>query len=1091
MEVDYLDQDADIKELSVTTIYPANKEEKSVFDATSIKIKGTKGKARYQVAYDAKSDLGDYKYIFQLVDSKNKLSEKKSVIVTLQIQGDPQLAIYNISKKTGQPGDHIKLSGTGFDNSSLLANSVGIAGIAAEIIDSTSNTIMFKVPDNAFSGPITVSNKYGVTSSKFDFLIKPSIKIYNDGQRTLAPQQMTRFNATLSGIENQTIEWRVNRIPGGSPEFGTIDKDCLYTAPAILPDSGVVEISAISLANKSLIANVRIAIAEALSLKGSGIISARTGGRIQDNNGLLVLNIPAKALKEDLNIKALNAEFIYSSEGLPGIPNNTLPIAKIFIETSNPSALKQEVTFQLLLPIWASYKMKHKIMIRKRGENNYAESNLPSKFKINENGDYLSGNLKLFSNECEYVITRYIDPAVPVPLFPLEVTKISTPVNIEEGLTLPVLIEGKNFWPGYTRVVAADPGIAQYLQFGTVLISKDQKQLGFTLRIHPIPTLGRNAKLPVSFRVERLRSNGSISETVVTNPNDFIINGLPEIIVSQNASSNIFTVDGQHIDEVKNYDDSGRYSTVVVEEGSVLGIGSVVSNVGVWQESLNLESVNAFENVFGSLRWVTDIQRNGNSVKFFQPENRLVRFDVTGPVRINGNLYFAGMHGGENPRRYAFNVYGDGKIGGLANNTLSGGIGGDGGVTQESQTQEGQDAGNRTDFGKGRGAYGLVDTSQILAGGGARFDPIVTDYADLILNPVAAIGNLISGDVFSVLQKVGKLIFGSDAEAPYLSATGATYDGHIVAGRGGAGGHRPSGVGGGAAGALRITSGTEFIIGESGLIDGIGGRGGFGEPHRFLGSPGGGGGGGAGGVVKFQAPLLFNHGKIDLSGGDCSGAIFAQNRVIMPDRYRSLARIQVLNGKQQGGCIYYANQLNWNSLMVGSPEITVVWPNGRTYGDVSLPVTDISGIGVAEGPWLRELLGFYVITSDRRVRTFNSRPDYYSGNILTTNPFFYALDIRLDIRERVFIPTDIAQSPIAPYHIFVSGYVPIPVPEGHVGMAISQIHEFDAGFHYVRNAFNKVTYQYYYSPGHLTDIDFLSSGQLLGLMCLARISHGG
>ncbi len=1174
LEFDYFDNEADIKKVSITTIYPNNEKENNIFNAATMNVKGTKGKAYFQVAFTAENQLGDYKYIFRLVDSQNNMGKERTINVTLQDKGDPQLAIFDITPKTGQPGDHIKLSGNGFDISPLVANNVVIAGIVAEIIDVTSNTIVFEVPENVISGPITVTNKNGVTFSKFNFLTKPSIRIYNNGQRSLAPLQKTSLKVILSGIQNQKVKWYVNRIHGGSPKFGTIDKKGTFTAPATPPKYNLVEISAISLEDKNLRANLRIAITDPLPLEGSGNINAKTGGRIQDVDGLLVLNIPANTLKEDLTIKTLRTKFVYTREGLTGIPKNSLPIAKVYVETSKTSDLILDAKFKLLLPIWTSHEIKHGIMIRKGSK--FVKSNVSSKLVVSENGDYLSGYLKILSNKSEFVIIRHYAPTFSQTSNldgSLEITNISTPVPIEEGRTLPVLIEGNNFWPGYTRVMVADPEIEQYFSLGTTFMSDDGKQLGFTLRIHPIQTLERNDILPLSFRIERLAQNGFIEGSIETDPNAFEIIGLPEIIVSPidpDESNNLFTVDGQHIDKVLSASDNGRYSTLEVKEGAVLGIGLPVSNVEAGGLSWDLNTVDAFENCYGLLDWVTNEQRTGNSLKFFQPENRLVKFDITGLVQIDGTIYFAGMHGGENPRMDYPSGPGVARLGGFASNTLSGGKGGDGGITDDETTQDGHRAGgnNTPDLGVGRGAFGGRPTSNSSlllplqpAGFGSRFDSITIDLFDYIKNRiqiVMGLGDVVqgaikafNGDIEGILDSAkeiydtaggiydtGEGIYNITTEVPNLPTTASLESGQIVAGQGGHGGLRPSGIspdleadlriipgsgggggggggssfyeeeliiiplntvkekggagagGGGAAGSLRITAGSEFNIGINGIVNGIGGRGGFGEPHRYLGSPGGGGGGGCGGIAKLQAPRLFNRGTIALSGGARSGSIVAENSMIVPDENGMFAqgRIQVLGGIQKGGFLYYGVG-GIHKGRIHLPKVNVAWPTGRLCTSFNLPFTGIRGIGIIENPipiifGIKLNEGLLVITNTNQLMLMTP-PDYFAENPTATN-LRPLIDFRRIVELIGFLPTDVAQSPVAPYHIFVSGFKGFHNLPAYAGMdmAESQIHEFDTDGSYLGKVFTTRTVRQL--AGHLSDIEFLSNGQLLGLMATAN-----
>jgi hypothetical protein len=620
---------------------------------------------------------------------------------------------------------------------------------------------------------------------------------------------------------------------------------------------------------------------------------------------------------------------------------------------------------------------------------------------------------------------------------------------------------------------------------------------------------------------------------MVTNANDFVINGLPELIVSPDPSSNLFTIDGQHIDQAISASD--RYSTLVVAEGAVLGIGSAVSQVSADGFGWDLSTVNAFESAFGRLDWVTDAQRTSNSLLFFQPENRLVWLEVTGPVRIDGTVHMAGMHGGENPRLDHPSGPGQARLGGITSDTLSGGVGGAGGVTQGGTTHDGQRAGgnNTPDLGVGRGANGTLLLTQQPAGFGSRFDPVNESLNDFIEDAVEVVSSLVSiatGATALAAGSPGGLIDIATGVAGFISVvselptTDSLASGQVVAGQGGHGGLRPSGIGpdleddfqvlpgggggggggggssyyeetffsipldtskeiggggaggGGAAGALRITTASALEIGPNGTINGSGGRGGFGEPHRWLGSPSGGGGGGAGGVAKLQGSRLLNRGIIDLSGGARSGAIIAQGDLPVPVGRYGDGRVQILDGPQKGGFLYYGS----DNIGVHPPTVHMAWPTGRLRASITLPFTGIRGVGTAEHiPFLfiGALRGLLVITDDRRL-VLMSVPDYFSG----TPQIAYLAELA-DLQQisalAGFTPTDAAQSPVPPQHIFVSGMRTVN------GAVQSQIHEFDAGGNYLGLAFSTTTSGYVDFVGHLQEIDFLSDGRLAALMATA------
>jgi uncharacterized protein (DUF1800 family) len=58
-----------------------------------------------------------------------------------------------------------------------------------------------------------------------------------------------QFQATVSNTANKSVNWSVNGIAGGNSSVGTIDSTGLYTAPALQPFMGVVNVTATSAAD--------------------------------------------------------------------------------------------------------------------------------------------------------------------------------------------------------------------------------------------------------------------------------------------------------------------------------------------------------------------------------------------------------------------------------------------------------------------------------------------------------------------------------------------------------------------------------------------------------------------------------------------------------------------------------------------------------------------------------------------------------------------------------------------------------------------------------------------------------------------------
>lgn len=1114
---DYRDDDGDINTLLLTTVDPEKSTKTdTIFAITGLGIKERAGKGHCQLAYTANHQLGGYEYRLQLLDESGNKSQEASVSINLLKRGALLLEISKLTPSSGKPGDIIVMSGSGFNSFSVQANAVSMGGIAAEVKEVGPSKIAFVLPDNAVTSPVTVSNTRGVAFSANVLEVKPSIQIFGEGQRILTPLQKAKFTARVSGLADKSVQWCVNDIQGGSSTIGTIDKAGIYTAPAVPPSSGNIKISAVANARSSLSVTRQVQLCPVLPITGPSIVNTQTGGYVKSEDGLLTLSIPPAILGNDLSITMLKAEFIHSKKEVPGLPTEALPVAKFEIRVANETKrLLKPVKFSFLMPMWTRPGTKFKVLFYDGSK--YVDEGLQA--KVDDDGLLLNGNLWRVDTHAVIVGSlKRVSPPIQIP--GPEVNNIRVPLGIEEeGLTLPVLLEGERLHrvdaSGYLRISAADPALNAPngpLEFGPVFVSQDGTQLGFTLRIKPIETLQSGQNLPVSFRID-----GLLFGPVITDPNMFIIRGLPELIVHQDLTSNLYSIDGTRVDRVIN--DPGRYSTLVIDNDAVLGIGSEVRNIMADGLTWNLSTVIGFENAFGRLSWITDAQRLTNNVRIFQPANRLVPVDVTGPVNIKGTIYLAGMHGGENPRLDDPIGPGHRRLGGLASGTLSGGVGGDGGVTdQNNMTHDGRRAGNNStpDLGVGRGANGRLLQIVQPAGFGSRFDPVNVEYSSYFGLVTNVAGWLISPPA-TVFSKLSTLASFAGSIISVASSTTNLTSGLIVSGQGGHGGFRPTnGVptmdersfttspgsgggggggggsssytetlfgitlhadqkiggggagGGGAAGALRITTSSQFNIDFTGRFDGMGGRGGFGEPHRSLGSPSGGGGGGAGAVVKLQSPQLINHGVIDISGGERSGALLAQSGFPSPSNG---CRIQILPASQKGELLCYGDYRPG----IYPPVVKALWPTGRLRAEIPIPLQFIRGIGTAENiPFL--FLGpisyLLILTSDNRV-VFASSPDYLSGNpqIYSLGEYFdFSYHATGDLRLRGFIPTDVAQSPFPPHHVFVSG----TDASGHV----SQVHEFDLGGNYLGIRFSRPTA--YFEP--LRDIDFLSDGRLAGLM---------
>ncbi|HSA94718.1 MAG TPA: hypothetical protein VLJ16_01610 [Acidobacteriota bacterium] len=82
------------------------------------------------------------------------------------------------------------------------------------------------------------------------------------------------FSAVITGLDDQTVVWKVNGIRGGDSAHGLISLDGVYVAPTIVPDPATVTVTATALADatKSGTASVTIGLGSSVAvvIAGSG-----------------------------------------------------------------------------------------------------------------------------------------------------------------------------------------------------------------------------------------------------------------------------------------------------------------------------------------------------------------------------------------------------------------------------------------------------------------------------------------------------------------------------------------------------------------------------------------------------------------------------------------------------------------------------------------------------------------------------------------------------------------------------------------------------------------------------------------------------
>lgn len=141
----------------------------------------------------------------------------------------------------GPIGMAVTVFGRGFGGDPALTQ-VTFSGAPAAVTAASPTQLTALVPAGATTGPIAVTAPAGTATSAqaFTVLVTPEV---SPASAVLFPKMTQTFTAT------QPAQWRANNIVGGSPAVGTLTVSAdgltaIYTAPAAVPPTGVVTITA-------------------------------------------------------------------------------------------------------------------------------------------------------------------------------------------------------------------------------------------------------------------------------------------------------------------------------------------------------------------------------------------------------------------------------------------------------------------------------------------------------------------------------------------------------------------------------------------------------------------------------------------------------------------------------------------------------------------------------------------------------------------------------------------------------------------------------------------------------------------------------
>jgi len=168
------------------------------------------------------------------------------------------VAITLVTPNRGQVGASVQIFGKGF-SATASQNSLAFNGTSATITSASPHRLVTSVPAGATTGLIAVTTPSGSAAS-------PSAFVVSGGALTLTPPAAfllvggtQQFDAREDGVPTTNVRWAVTG-PLGDPVVGMITSGGFYQAPANLPGSTAVIVTAVHNDDPALTASATITL---------------------------------------------------------------------------------------------------------------------------------------------------------------------------------------------------------------------------------------------------------------------------------------------------------------------------------------------------------------------------------------------------------------------------------------------------------------------------------------------------------------------------------------------------------------------------------------------------------------------------------------------------------------------------------------------------------------------------------------------------------------------------------------------------------------------------------------------------------------
>ncbi|MBS0659523.1 MAG: VCBS repeat-containing protein [Verrucomicrobia bacterium] len=541
----FTDPDADVDRARLVLEDPTVGTRTYEENAAALGLTGSSGRLML-APFDIRQDFNFGPTTYRLTVTLFDRNGHASAPVTASI-GVPQfggavtpLGIFGSSPTTGGPGTEVTIFGNPITPGATYF--VELNGLACEVL-ATSPSLLVRIPEGALTGPFVVRDAFGSTAVASSNFTVPARILLDPTSATVPVGQTLSFDARpYTRGADVSLVWRVNGISGGNASVGTVDANGRYTAPAAVPKSGQVQVTAALAAEATTVASATMQIVPPAPLPGvARILAARGGSVVSEDQRSAASVLPgALAANTDLTVRTLTG----SALPPPRAGRRVLGAVQL-----GPAGTTFTRPVAVRIPLARAYP---------------PGTLLPVVYYTGKKGGYVDeGTLGEVMDTGDRLLAPLLHFSVPVVDEPVPTTKAPPtpptlnslePSTLEEGARTPVRLLGAGLSSDLAVEVRDAAGNLTDDLVPDTLYTLGSSA-GLTVEVRPLPGFDSGTR---TYRLRLVRPNGAFAELPLT------VSGLPEFIVPAGATATVADATPR------------RYSTVVVQAGGRLVVRGAV-----------------------------------------------------------------------------------------------------------------------------------------------------------------------------------------------------------------------------------------------------------------------------------------------------------------------------------------------------------------------------------------------------------------------------------------------------------------------------------------------------------------------------------